>query len=599
MGLFSLLIGVFFAILLLSLTRRAPPLDDGREGQSTEALVTRLVNSLSGDQLLDQPILNRILALGVKGVPAIIDEVKSNRIEDGTIEPERLAMMEELIADFGLAVVPLVCRELVRMPAGSSLTSHLLRIIQRLGSKGALAVIQQSVQEPRLALFVPRLADGIDDRELSLYLTKSPPEELPDHLASLACHVARRASVLDALWAGCDQTRRLVLSRWIREWVPLCRVDDVIRGLNDGDPTVRITAAQVARLVVDARLIPALTKMLEQSPACRLAAVSGLAAQDITLAAAPLERAISDPVPQVAATVLAALTPTPSTVIKRRWRETAAPNDPVWSALTAGLPADHCPVEPLLRAMDERDGPSRSLAIHLLALKSPTDPRARERLIRLAEGVVLDDRIAAVLALARVGDRTAADLLVRTVRVASITTPIVPLQEAAQHIGPALIPVLIRRFRTHNHETAERILTILRCVPCGQASHQLLHVLDDVRTPRLELLLTQTLAAAGSSTRSAIHQILRHQSRGLVMPALRFLAIHAQADDAKLLLHLYDHQRALRTITLSILDCMGRPVLDALEEHIDAGGDDASLLVLEQHYGILAACVGDHQESDV
>jgi len=126
-----------------------------------------------------------------------------------------------------------------------------------------------------LVTYVPKLAQAMDDEELALSMGRMSLADYTHLLDILACHIGTRPAVMDALWSHEDRSRRIALLEWMSHWNPLCRVQDVLRGLGDGDDSVRIAAAQVARLIVDSRLVPALATMLSESIPCRLAALAG------------------------------------------------------------------------------------------------------------------------------------------------------------------------------------------------------------------------------------------------------------------------------------------------------------------------------------
>ena len=128
----------------------------------------------------------------------------------------------------------------------------------------------------------------------------------------------------------------------------------------------------------------------------------------------------------------------------------------------------------------------------------------------------------------------------------------------------------------------------------------LLQALEDIREERSRIELIQTVASNARVGRATIEDALKTQRKGLVLPALRFLAAHCQVSDASLLLHVYDNQLTLRSLVLSVLESLGPDAIDAMEQHIQAGGDDLALEALEKRLLILDQCLhyfsyDDHQ----
>ncbi|MCB9526719.1 MAG: hypothetical protein H6702_25530, partial [Myxococcales bacterium] len=258
---------------------------------------------------------------------------------------------------------------------------------------------------------------------------------------------------------------------------------------------------------------------------------------------------------------------------------------PALRAVLAGPP------EAALAALDHAESSVRLLAVTRAAAALPTDPRARERLIRLADGGPAGaDRCAATLALARAGDGTAPDLVVKGLRDDPDDEGLAWLQLAAAALGEAAVGPLARRLRVEPERRAPAFLATLRALPLTEAVPSLLRGLEDARSGALEGALAATIHAGGPAVRAAVDQCLEQPDRGLLAPGLRFLAVHATAVDLPRLMALHDHHPPLRGILLNLVEGFGRAAVPALEARILAGGDDEPLARLEARLARLLAC---------
>lgn len=555
--------------------------------------VGRLCAALSGDPERDRPLLNRILALGPGVVPQLLDELAAIRRSTDGCEPARLAQIEELIADFGLAALGPVTDLLARLNPTAPLVPSLLRIIRRLGQPGLQAFVARALDLRDLAPFVGRLRFATPRspepaRAVAAALAGRAPTLLRRDLETLAGLVADHPALVDHVWNDADPPTRVTLLGWLADWLPLARPEHIERGLADEDPAVRCAAARLAALLVEPRLLPRLVE-LAADPAedCRRAAVHALGAQALDAARPPLLAALSDASPVVAREAAIGLA-----------RGLAPPEEeqPVAAALAGTVAAEllawsqtEDPL-PLLAALDAPDPRDRQLAALLLVRRARHDPRARERLIRLAASDVADDRVVGLTALAAIGDAETPELLARALRAPPSPEALLDLQVAAQQVGEGAVLPLARRVKPSPPERIEATLAVLRVQPYAAGVPPLLRGLEDVRSGVVEGLLDATLHAGGETVREAVMDCLRDPTRGLVAPALRFLAAYAAADDARLLLSLFDRHPPLRGVILNLVEGLGGDAAGPLRRRIDEGGDDTVLTLLEERLALLSAC---------
>lgn len=567
----GLLIGALVALaiaVLLSRSdrRRAPPDPEAVDPRR----ISHLCAALTGDPTADRPILNQILALGPDVIPALLGELtEAHRRADETT-PARLARLEDVIADFGLAAVPALTAALARLHPSAPLSPGLVRIMRHLGGPGARASIHRARALPDLAPYLPQLVprdDPAADAALTAALNDVDPADRRAALDTCAGLIIDRPGALDTLWSRSDPPGRAALLDALLDWLPLATPTLIRSGLDDPAPTVRAAAARLA---------------------------THATAPPLALPAAALAPLLDDDDPRVRAAAARALAARPDPADRRLLIPAIDDPDPTVShharlGRLHGLdPRETAPPEEALHDLDDPDPTRRRLAIHHLGRRRD-DPRARERLIRLADDLDPTTRLEAVLALARAGDAITPDLLVRILRAPPPPPDLLGAQEAARRIGPPIAVPLARRLRPDPPDRARALLTVLRAIDYTDAVPPLLRALEDARTGALEGQLSATLHAAGPTARAALDHALRHPARGLLTPALRYLAAYATPADLPLLIDLYDRHPPLRTLVLNIIEAQGAAAIAPLRARIHAGGDDLTLLALEHRLALLEA----------
>ena len=309
------MLGAILALLtLLFLVRTGRPDEAELESDPAPAprrRVQRLCAALTGSADRDRPLLNRILALGDAVIPSLIAEVSKLRQSSEESNAERLARIEEVIADFGLAAVPPVTDAMARLPPSSPLTPSLLRIVERLGQSGRLAAMGRSLSVTRLAPFLPRFGDprtAAANALLEAVLRGRTVDTLDRDFDLLAGHLAHGGAELTDLWRRWNIPSRAAYLSWLARWLPLATSAQALRGLSDPSAEVRMVAARLATLLVGADLVAPLTALSRDADVrCRRAAVRALAAQCHAVDRDALVTALSDPDPFVATEALVGL----------------------------------------------------------------------------------------------------------------------------------------------------------------------------------------------------------------------------------------------------------------------------------------------------
>ena len=601
MEFFGLLAGAILALLIGTLLLRGgdPPPRESDEVPAEGGRVGTLCQRLTGDPRRDRPLLNRILALGPGVVPDLVDAMAEEVRDTDGPDPQRLARMEELVADFGLAAVGPVTESLARLQPTAPHAPGLMRILARLGRPGVGAILRRGLAQPDLAPFLPRfraearaaLVTALEDR---------PPAGRARDLTRLAGLLGAHPDALDTLWARWDPAGRVDLLHWLADWLPLARSEHIHRGLEDEDPDVRRAAARLARLLVDPSLLGPLDRLAQEpDPEVRQAAVRALAAQPLKEARPRLVAAVADPDRGVAMAAVAGLLSAPDEVLQSALEQATALPAEALALLSLVTPLNEKrDLAPLSAALEADDPALRDVTARALGRLSDHDPRARERLIRLADGESQDDRVRAVYALSFNADTTVAELLARALRTVPDREQLVRLQEAAQHIGEAAVLPLARRLRPDPPGRVEASLAVVRVQPYDAATPPLLRGLEDARSGFIEGLVAATLSVGGEAVRERIYDALDVPSRGLLPPALRYLAGYGTAQDVPLLIGLFDRHFLLRQVILNLIESQGGDAIAAIEARIEAGGDDAPLALLEQRLAILLACAPEPEEED-
>ncbi|MEZ4463412.1 MAG: HEAT repeat domain-containing protein [bacterium] len=487
---------------------------------------------------------------------------------------------------------------LARVQPTSGLASSLLRVIGRLGRPGVAALVQRALRQPALAPLLPRFRlarPGLEDPASALAAALAPPPAVGHRqaLQRAASFIAAWPAVLDELWAAWGTEGRVAILDWLTEWLPLARAEHLVAGLADPADPVRRAAARLATLLVEPGLAPALAELAEGSdPAGREAAVRALAAWPHPAATQALIAASGDAEPAVAAAALFGLAGGPAGPLAAgQARAMALAGDAAGRAL-----AQEAPFTPgagdtagLIALLAEATGPGRAVIIGLLGRHLPDDPRARERLIRLADGEQPGDQALAVRVLAGRADPTAGELLARALRQPVLPDDRLRLQEAAQLLGDQAVSALARWLVAEQPARLLDQLAVLRAQPFGEAGAALLRALDDARDGELQAAIGATLFVGGADAAEAIDEALRLPGQGLLGASLKYLAAYGTAEDLPGLMVLFDRHPPMRGIVLALTELIGPPAVAALEARIADGGDDAALASLERRLALLRA----------
>lgn len=577
--------------------RPAPePLDDGDAPEPSRHRVAELCRELSGDARRDRPLQNRILSLGPGIVPLLVEEHATLLRHPGRLQPAVLARFEETISDFGLAAVPVVAAHLARVSPTSPVALSLLRVLARLGPGGAAPTLRAGLASPQLAAYLPRWRLPGTTRNVGGVLTQvlrdRPAETRAEDLDALAGLLAAHPGVLAELWRrfAADEAGRRTLIDFQIAWLPLAQPESAALGLADASPVVRLAAVRLADLIHEPSLTAPLVARAatDPDPTVRVAAVRALGHGAAPELVQVLRGAADDPDARVALTARQALRLAAPGLALPPPVDAEGTRDGL--ALLAA--SDAADVDALLAGLDAASPDTRRLAAELLGEHAGTDPRAKERLFRATEGRDLPLAAMAALALARFGEPEAPELLARQVRELAAPDVLHLMQETAQVLGPAAAVPLARRLRSDASTRVETLLAVMRAVPYETAVPPLLRALEATRATRAEGQIAATLAVGGPEVRAALDAGLQQPGRGLLTPALAWLAAYATPEDLPVLMDLLDRHPPLRGIVLGLIEAQGEPAREALRARVPKGGDDATLAALEERLAVLEACLG-------
>ena len=598
--LLGVLLGAIVAMLVVRhFVSNDDPAEDPQPRRNSTDRLAELCASLNGDPRRDRPILNRILALGPEVVPLLLDQLHGTVKSNESVKPELQARIEELVADFGLAASPSLRQHLTRTRPGSPQGAGLMRILVRLGHAGGIDLLRRAFDTPGLLPFVPRLRLASEpfeapDEVLHEVLGHRPIERLRRDLDTVAGLIVNHPVVVDRLWAGGDARTRAAVLEWLCNWLPLARLEHVEAGLADEEVCVRIAAAHLGALLVDPTLVGPLGDLTRDgNPSARAAAAHALGTQPLRGAVTPLRATVNDPDPEVAVAAALALWRHRDAGLSRAVASSNILADSRRGALLrAAFPLEGAlrDIDPLLAALSDPDAAVRQLSTRLLGAFVDVDPRARERLIRAAEGADRGDRVAAVTALVLAGDETAPEQL-----AAALIGPVDPdahlwLQEAAQCLGDKAVMPIARKVANGHREHAGALLSVLRVQPFLPAIPVLLRALEKTRGEPIEAAIAATLQAGSAEVRSAVDDCLEQPRRGLLVPALTYLAAYGTPDDLPILIALYDRHPPLRGILLNLIEAQGPAAVDALGVRVRRGGDEGVVAALERRLAVLVAC---------
>jgi hypothetical protein len=210
-----------------------------------------LCATLTGAPQHDQPILNRILALGPGVIPELIEVIADRRVEPDPQDIRVLAEVEALLADFGLAAVGPVAERLSRLPPAVPLTASLTRVVRHIGQPGLQAFVNQTLSAPNLGPFLPQIARAMTSPTATFVaaLTQRPGIYRRRDLDTIALVVPLLPTLLDDLWRASAPQGQAALLDWLADWRCWATEAHLAQAQASPDAPVRAAGAHLARLL--------------------------------------------------------------------------------------------------------------------------------------------------------------------------------------------------------------------------------------------------------------------------------------------------------------------------------------------------------------
>lgn len=552
-----------------------------------------LASQLTGDPTHDHPLRNRVLALGGQALPELLPLLSAVCArEPGPQEApaaRHQAALETLIADFGLLTLGPVTQALTPLAPTQPYAAALARVLAAQGTAGLSSLYARAEALPALAPYLPKIQTHFEDTQRAEAL-RALMRQRTRALDEAALHAGLLAFIDSplaqrALWPSADAEARGHLLRWFWAWPGRLAPDLLCEALRDTAPSVRHAAAVLASLGPPAQALPDLHQIAQGADeVAARPALSALLRHDAQgadlpkllracLSRAPLPRALD---------ALTALSLAPMSAAQRAPHlATLLARSDLDPALAQALQPTAQGAQALLAQLERAQGEEKIQRIHWLPLAAPYDPRVRERLLWLAHTERALPRLAAIEALAGLGEGEVADALARAVRESACSEQRVRLQCAAQLLGERCASPLARRLRPQLVQPTARLLAVLRSVPAHSALPSLLKALDETSDGPTQAALIATLNGLGATGEAQLYASLTQPGRGLCPSALHYMAYRMWPEDIPLLLSLYQQNPAQGPAILRVVAQHGARALPALQRLIDAGGDDHFLLPLE------------------
>lgn len=587
---------ILFALLALagivywSIDTEGTAVAEEDQDQTSTHRGLRLLKELRESPLNAERISRQILAIGPSMIPIVLMQLRNVRAQEDALAANYLGALEHLAGDFGPVAVHPICHELSRLPLGSPVIAHLQRALNRIGPGAIRGILEFTGNVSASNIYLQQVIVRWDAAQLIRALKTISPERITAVLTLTATHFQGSESALLKLWETACADKRLAILNWAMDWAATDVETLILLGLKAHDSTLRRQSATAAHIYKGRDIEQALMDAWTNFPADRLYFMKALVAQRAVESVTRLVNREPLELAQLAYALSLFVSHDP-TQLEQTLASVKDRSDILQNLSRGGLTTRDWRVDELIAATERQSDPLQVFYLHALGDFIDFEPRARERLIRLAETNGEPRRATACLVLAVRQDTRANELIIRAIQQSQTQSELLVLRQAAQWGGPSLQAGLLRRLAEQRPMVANTALSIVRSCPSEGWIPPLLGALEDIRSTAEALAVIQTLYTSGELGRQAIQEAFREQRRGLVLPCLRYYVAHGSSTEAELLLNVYDHQLTLRNLSLSILESLGLPAIDAIQAHIDAGGDNYTLEILERRLLILDHCL--------
>lgn len=545
------------------------PDDEPRAG--TEQRVERELRRLaSPDPSEVREASNRLLSLGPGVIPALCARLRAgdDALDAGEDPRNHQALVEDLVASFGLHAATPLARSLRRVVFPSPMIGAATRISLRIGTAalGPLISAMGTENVAGLGLVLHR-CPGVPEPHVLRSLARLDPDHAHRVLQVFAGALERHPGPVVGLFDGGATSLRRSMVGFFGGWPTPLAAEILVRAADDSDPQVRAAGARGIALLVAEAPAPLRAALNDSVSGVRRAAL--LACGALTrqgLAHGQVDDAL------------------------RKRVQTGSQADKAEAALalisagaeSAGDGAAAAALDelatPELLDHDEQD--VRRWAARALALRASSQVPARERTILLAESDDPVTRAAACAGLVACDLRDLPAIVGRAVaRFEGDPAEHFHLRLAVQRLGAAALPPLLRLVRTARPAVALVAAELAAATGEEAALEGLLRSLPHRRGDVVGMVIRSHCAAFGEAALEVAARLLNAEV-GIIPTAIcEFLLQYGDAErHAGVLIEALGRTEAHRAPALAALECFAatspQAVLTALDRRRDAPGGD-------------------------
>lgn len=545
--------------------------DDPRRRPNGDAKVEREVRRLaSPDPDEVREASNRLLSLGPGVIPALCARLRAgDDAEDAGDDPRNhQALVEDLVASFGLHAATPLARSLRRVVFPSPMVGAAIRIILRVGSPAIDPLVAALGPENVAGLgLVLHRCHGVPEPHVLRALGKLDPEHAHRVLQVFSGSLERHPGPVIGLFDGGSAQLRRSMVAFFGGWPSPLAAEILVRATDDPHPELRIAGARGIGLLVAEAPAPLRAAIDDQVPAVRRAALmacGALSAEglrygqvDEALRARMVSGSDAERFEAAAALISSGAELSHSGAVTDVLDELAPPD-----------------------ALDDDDPDRRLWAGRALALRASTEVPARERSILLAEGDDAIARAAACAGLVACDLRDLPALLGRAVsRCEGDPIEHFHLRLAAQRLGADALPPLLLLVRTARPAVALLAAELAASTGKAAALEGLLRSLPHRRGDAVGMVIRSHCAAFGEIALDTAAGLLTAEV-GIIPTAIcEFLLQYGDPErHSGALIEALGRTEAHRAPALAALECFAatapQAVLSALDRRRDAPGGD-------------------------
>ncbi len=564
--------------------------EDEGGGATPQARATRELRRLGSDDPEEvRQASNRLLSLGPGIIPALCERLRAGDDADHVGEDPRghQALVEDLVASFGLHAAPALAHSLRRVVFPSPMISAAIRISQRVGPS-ALQPLVGALEEENVAGLglVLHRCPGVPEPHVLRALPALGPDQATRALQVFAGTLEAEPGPVVDLFSRAAAPLRRTMVRFFEGWPTPLAAEILVRAAHDPDPALRAAGARGVALLAAEAPAPLREAIDDSKATVRRAALMACGALDPEAVLEALRHRVLEGPPDErveAALALASSGAAADTATARALERAGEDADPgvalaALAALAVGGRQQGC--APAFAALDADGQDLRRIAARALSLLAPHDVRARERAFVLAEGDDPVTRAAACAGLVPCELRDLPRILARAVaRSAGDPVEHFYLRLAAQRLGEPALPGLLRLVRTARPDVALLAAELVAATGTDAALDGLLRSLPHRRGDVVGMIIRSHAAAFGPIALEVASGLL-NMGVGIIPTAIcEFLLQYGDAQHhADALIEAVGADDAHRAPALAALECFSatapQAVLNALDRHRDAPGGD-------------------------